>query len=1045
MKGQDEQLEAVLRSAIYLPSMTHIRAVFADLPVSAGEIDQALSRIDREFERGGRGPERALLTFVRSALRPDQPADPPQIATDLDDPASLLAAARQCSTMVRAWRLFRSHPVAAKAIDVDELTARLALNRGGTIEDLRIICALFAAIGDRRSRAKGRMIWSSWQRRAGKLDSALRHVENAARLAAESGDVVLELMLLATQASTLRELGDPRATEILMRSLDLAEKSGHEALAAPTRYRIAGDLRNAGDYAGAIDLLGPAIDIYSNGMWAELARALNLRALAYDDLGRHHLAIADFETAVTAAGETTDRMLQFEVETNLAASFAKRGRPEAIERFAEVVRSAKHSGDPVLEASARNNLGQILLQFGRHSRALEEFQKALFHKINSGSRGEMITLIGMSNALEALGDKEAAETFHTLALLPALESGDPGLMSTWSSHAMDDPKIEELEANLERLRVSGPAQLERHAARKLAEAYLKLEDPERALSIVDEYLPEDQGTWLGSDLLPLAVLRGRALAGSGDQGGAIELLSALIKGMDAEAEQSPLGVYRSEIMTRAARAFDALIELCGTGSAQPQSATANLAFEAHETAKSRSFLSALADARLAAPEGVPSELLEREAELLAAEVDLEAADHVKSEADREQRLRRLRSQLEGCWKEMEPQAPHYVRLRSDKPAGFEEMRQILDQLPVETAFVSFHCGPTTTTAFVVRRNSRAPAVVSCRIGRKELEAEVLGLRRIFNGAPHEFPPYPPIRGRSPERRSLAAFEERCAPLLGFLPEIAGAELICIAGHGPLHLLPMHALRTPDGKYLIERVGVVYCPSLSAAQRILRREATKTDEPPRAMVAGVASRNDAHPERFEADDGLFDPDFWRINLALGAHGASKRRVLESAHDHEVIHFSCHGYFDAEEPLGSGLLLSDGRSRPPSSSISFLERASFLLTARELRYAKLRADLVTLSACSTGVQNASGDGDEFEGLPRALLLAGASSILATLWNIDQASSADFFKLFYREWGRHKSGVARWEAVRRAQLSFLNSDDEWLRHPYHWAPYELIGDWR
>jgi tetratricopeptide (TPR) repeat protein len=1046
MKGRDEQLETVLRSVIYLSDIAQIRAVLSELPVSAEEIDRGFERIDRELESAGSGPERSLLAFVRQAVLPAPPSRDAEAPRDLNEPASLLAAARQCPTMLRAWRLFRSYPAAARAIDLGELLAGLARNRGGTGEEMRVVCALSAAEGDRASRARTRMIWSSWHRRAGRLESALRHAEIAARLAAESGDVPLQIMLLGTQALTQKDLGDPKATQTLMRSLELAENSGQRELAAPIRYQIAGDLRDAGDYGRAIDLLGPAVEAYSSTRASpQLARALNLRALAYDDLGRHDRAIADFEAALAAARAAGDMMLRFEVETNLAASFAKRGRPEAIERFAGVVRSAKGYGDPVLEASARNNLAQVLLQFKRPSQALEQFQKAMVHKVNGDPQGELITFIGMSNALEALGDKDAAETFHALALVPAVESGDPGLLSMWSSHAIGDPKIEDLEADLERLRHSGPAIMERLAARRVAEAYLKLEDPARALSIVDPYLPDEHIEWLGPDLLPLAVVRARALAATDQRAGAIEILSTLTKRADEEADQGPMRAYRSEVITRASGAFDTLIELCGAEPEPRKAATANLAFETHESAKSRSFLSALADGRLTPPPGLPWSLLQKEGSLLAAEGDLETSDQVQSEVDREQRLGRLREQLRNCWAEMEPLAPHYVRLRSDRPAEFEEMRRILDDLPVETAFVSFYCGPSTTTAFVVRRNSRAPSIVSCPVGRAELETLVLGLRRVFNGAPHEFPPYPPIRGRFPEQRSLAAFQEGCAPLLGFLPEIEGAELVCITGHGPLHLLPLHALRTPDGKYMIEQVGVAYCPSLSAAQRIIGREAARTDEGSRAMVVGIASRDDARPERFEAEEQLFDPAYWRISAALGADRASKRHVLEAAHDHEVIHFSCHGHFDAAEPLGSGLLLSDGRNRPPSSSLSFLERASFLLTARELRYAKLQADLVTLSACSTGLQNASGDGDEFEGLPRALLLAGASSILATLWNVDQESSAEFFRIFYGDWGPRKAGVAKWEALRRAQLSFLNSDNEWLRHPYHWAPYELIGDWR
>jgi len=81
---------------------------------------------------------------------------------------------------------------------------------------------------------------------------------------------------------------------------------------------------------------------------------------------------------------------------------------------------------------------------------------------------------------------------------------------------------------------------------------------------------------------------------------------------------------------------------------------------------------------------------------------------------------------------------------------------------------------------------------------------------------------------------------------------------------------------------------------------------------------------------------------------------------------------------------------------------------------------------------------------DGFSRAILSAGASTALLAMWNVDQESSREFFRTFYRQYRLHGRG-AKWRALHAAQREFLHSAREAWRHPYHWAPYFMIGDWR
>ena len=82
---------------------------------------------------------------------------------------------------------------------------------------------------------------------------------------------------------------------------------------------------------------------------------------------------------------------------------------------------------------------------------------------------------------------------------------------------------------------------------------------------------------------------------------------------------------------------------------------------------------------------------------------------------------------------------------------------------------------------------------------------------------------------------------------------------------------------------------------------------------------------------------------------------------------------------------------------------------------------------------------------EGFSRALLAAGASAALVAMWNVDQASSHRLLASFYTHLADARNLSGKWRALQRAQLEYIFSDDEKLRHPYHWAPFALIGDWR
>ncbi len=151
------------------------------------------------------------------------------------------------------------------------------------------------------------------------------------------------------------------------------------------------------------------------------------------------------------------------------------------------------------------------------------------------------------------------------------------------------------------------------------------------------------------------------------------------------------------------------------------------------------------------------------------------------------------------------------------------------------------------------------------------------------------------------------------------------------------------------------------------------------------------------------------------------------------DEHTVHFACHGLIDERFPLNSALALTILES--PQE-----EQDNGLLQAWEIfEGVRLDADLVTLSACDSALGKEMG-GEGLVGLTRAFQYAGARSVLASLWSVSDDSTADLMKRFY---GYLKEGRSKDEALRAAQADLIQSQD--FAHPYHWAAFQLTGDWR
>lgn len=240
------------------------------------------------------------------------------------------------------------------------------------------------------------------------------------------------------------------------------------------------------------------------------------------------------------------------------------------------------------------------------------------------------------------------------------------------------------------------------------------------------------------------------------------------------------------------------------------------------------------------------------------------------------------------------------------------------------------------------------------------------------------------------------------------PLVASTQLVVVP-HGLLHYLPFHALF--DGHhYLMEDFAVSYAPS-GTVYRLCQTRPRSPHQ--RSLVMALADGYAPHIRTEAAEVASALP---QSSLYLGRE-ATVARLRESGRTSRYIHVATHGFFRRDNPMLSAVRLTGGD-----------------LTLADLYTLSLPADLVTLSGCGTGLSAVVG-GDELVGLIRGLFFAGARSLLLTMWQVDDLSTATFMGLFYRH---VVEGTSKAEAVRLA----MESVRERFPHPYYWAPFVIMG---
>jgi CHAT domain-containing protein/Tfp pilus assembly protein PilF len=816
-------------------------------------------------------------------------------------------------------------------------------------------------------------------------------------LAPGSLEVAASLNNLALLVDDREDLA--AAEQYLRRSLAIVEKLAPDSLEVAWRLNNLGNLaRRRGDLAVADDYYRRALILKEriNPGNLDVASTLDNLGIVAGDRGDLAAAEKYYRRALTIEEKLAPRSLDLASSlSNLGSLEAKRGDLAAAEeslRRALAIREALAPEGAGVAESLRS-LGGVAERHHDLATAEEHYRRALAmsEKRTPGTLHVASSLTDLGNLAEKRGDLAAAEEYHRRALEIRQRVAPGTTTEAESLHAL--------------------GLIQRRSGRIETASDLLL----RALDAF-----EHQTTRLG---------------------GTEEVRS----GFAAQYE----GYYHDSIET--------LVELN-----RPAEALHVL-----ERSRARSLLALLAERDVLFTADLAPDLA-REKRLRDAEYDRVQAriaqlSPAKDGAEVQElldRLREVREKQEEIADRIRKASPRFASLQYPEPLDLAGVRNALDP---GTTLLAYSVGADKTVLFVVQPTDvpgTGVAVLSLPVGetvlREKTEAFRNGIQRPLGVG------RPALLARA---RGLYDILVRPAE-----SQIAASRRLLISPDGPLHSLPFAALvRQEPGSartaaaYLVEWKPVHVVASATVYAELRKSRRAEPLQPGRLVAFGdprypVLSKDQAgaieDPDvrsvtqsfrlrplpytRNEVEDitSLFAD---RAQKYLGEE-ATEERAKSVGKDARYVHFACHGTLDERFPLNSALALTiPGRLAEGQDN--------GLLQAWEIfDQVRLDADLVTLSACNTGLGKEMG-GEGLLGLTRAFHYAGARSVLATLWAVSDKSTPLLMKRFY---GYLRAGKSRDEALQAAQIDLIRMRPAAkgpldLSHPVRWAAFQLSGDWR
>jgi CHAT domain-containing protein len=946
----------------------------------------------------------------------------------------------------------------------------------------------------RRARAEG----DRARRRGGAeaLRKALQDYERSARLLEGLGERAEAATSFKRAGDVAAQVGDFESSVTHYgRVLELASAAAAAKPQGLAHLGLGRGLRALLQAERARGHLQQALEVFrSLGDERGVAAALvGLAVCQYEDFGDTTEGLRLLARALELSRSTGDRHLERGTLRSMAGIHDGRGeRQVALDYYQQSLSLARRLGDPTEVAATLIDMGHVYSQWGDYARAADFQSDALTLARQAGNRRlEASTLVHIGRMQYLRGESRKAEATLARALALAREIGNRMLEAAALSRLGEayDLRGDGTRA-LHHLRAAAeiyrglqlaywPALSLVHLGRACLRAG-RIEEAQAALGEAWEAASRHGADGLEAaarrELARVALTRGEPEIALGHAEAAVEAV---------ESERAKIGgddfrtTYFASVHPYYQTRIDALMALQAR---QPEAGHAAAALRVSEQARARGALEALTttavDPRSAADPALAEreQALRRELSAVASRRERlsEQGAAAAQRAATDKTLRALAAQRQEVLNQLRHSSPAYAELVQPAILGAPGIQA---ELEPGTALIEYALGEDRSYLWVVTARS---------VAARELPrgSTIDGLARRLHRA---------LSVRA-ERAPSAAEAGRRAALADRTAVRAAAELarvvlphdlippevnrLVILADGALHLVPFAVLPLPppggttaSPRTLGARFEVAYAPSVSWVAT-LRRVRTGAPPPPKALavladpvfddadsrvmggrpapavadaqlrraVGEVAVRGSGAGRllprlplsRREAQAVASLLRNSEVMVALDFDASRERALSQELAQYRIVHFATHSLVNNDHPDLSGVVLSlvDRRGKA---------RDGFL-RLQDVYSLRLPAELVVLSACQTAVGKTL-PGEGLLGLARGFMYAGARRVLASLWPVDEAATAELMTAFYRS--LFKEGRSPAAALRQAQR--VVSSNPRFRAPYYWAGFVIQGEWR
>ncbi len=872
----------------------------------------------------------------------------------------------------------------------------------------------------------------------------------------------------AAQSASKPEEAQRLFEQAVARARALKDRAGE----ADALYSIGLFYASMGQWQKVLESHNQAWPLYREigNKMGEAATLSSVGAL-YDSFGQPQKTLESYNRALRLFREAGNKRNEANALNSMGSVYADIGQPQkALEFHNQALPLHRETGNKQGEANTLTNIGWVYREIGQPQKALEFLNQALSLTREGGDKWHEAHALGsIGGVYYNIGQPQKALGFYNQALLLARETGDK-----WGVVA---------------------------ALAIIGRVYADIGQPQKALEFLNRALPlyKEAGSKASvarvlSHIGAVEELQGQLPQAGNRLRAALSIYEEIRETLAASSEnkvgflQKHLPVYH--------RYINLLLKQRSPASA----------FEWTQKTKARALLDLLSSGKVDISKGTSAQEQERERELKGRIGQFNRRllnEAVGTSPDKKARIKALKAQVAQAQRELSAftdalyaKYPALARKRAARTVSLQEVARFL---PPDTALLEY----VTLQARGSNKNKLDKTVLFCvttKNGKASVRAYPISRTRAqLTKLADDF------RAACTNPKKDYRHQARALYALLMAPadkQLAGKKRLIVCPDGPLWGLPFQALMTPGVKgqpsgsrFLIEQHELDYAYSATGAQAALLAGQSISNKNSTSIKGGngsgprstgtllaLANPEFGGPSRLEQPgatagsrpltagsraltassrfltvdlravgtdimgrNGAIAPlpgtqleanaikaDFPSALIRTGAK-AQESIAKAEAPRHRFLHFATHGFFNDASPLDSAIVLA----QPPTNGAGSEDDG--LLTAREIFDLNWPADLVVLSACNTarGGQSA---GEGVVGLSWALFVAGAPSQVLSQWAVADASTAQLMQGLY---SNLKAGRPKGEALREASLGLMKDGKH--GHPFYWAPFVLIGDWR